>query len=74
MRHGIQIWSWDDAAKRLEEARQYRKVEAGSDSVSVRLSSTELVAECATLRRLLEAKNVECARLQKRVEELEESK
>jgi hypothetical protein len=61
--HGEEIWKWNDAQKRLEEARTI------TGSEMSRLESA--VYEATKWRRLYEAQSVELARLQKRVEALE---
>jgi hypothetical protein len=65
-----EIWKWEDAEKRLEFARRY--TQAGSDSGDGRMA--RVVEECDRWKRLYEAKQLELARLQKRVEELEKAK
>ena len=64
-------WKWDDEAKELvsHDLKELHRSEAGSDSGELRME--RLVTELNFTKRLLQAKSIECARLQKRVEELE---
>lgn len=64
-----EIWKWDEAEQRLAFARRYCS-QAGPDSGAMRLERlvADLREELEIMRRLLDAKNLECARLQKELE------
>ena len=64
----VEIWKWDDCEKRLALAR-HSKEEAREDIGPERVAW--LVDELQILRRLYEAKCMELAKAQKRLEELE---
>ena len=63
MSHGEEIWKWNDAQKRLEEARTI------TGSEPSRLEAARY--EATKWRRLYEAQSIELARALKRIEELE---
>jgi len=79
-----EIWKWDDAEKRVKFDREHSpqawqdssdggvaRVVTGTIVDPSDLRVVEMEREVARWRRLYESKSIECARLQKRVEELE---